>query len=145
MTTEGTNEFLRWNLRGPGGCRHSHGGDIPPDTESAQAEGFSVSILFDALGWLFSGNLFIAGVLVLGAFYLWRGKGYAGSAAAVVGTATGYTLGLLVALAAAIGLGWIEPNPGLISDGIQSVAGPASDIVATGIEVTIESLLEGVR
>lgn len=104
-----------------------------------------MSILFDALGWLFSGNLFIAGVLVLGAFYLWRGKGYAGSAAAVVGTATGYTLGLLVALAAAIGLGWIEPNPGLISDGIQSVAGPASDIVATGIEVTIESLLEGVR
>lgn len=104
-----------------------------------------MSVLFDILGWVFSGNLFIAGVLLLAGFYLWRGKGYAGSAAAVAGTATGYTLALLVALAAAIGLGWIEPNPDLISDGVNAVVGPLSDIITTGFEVAIDSLLEGAR
>jgi len=103
-----------------------------------------VSLLLDGLRAIGAeGNLFIAGVLVVAGFYLLRGKRYAGTAAAAAGTATGYTLALLVALAVSIGLGWIEPNPGLIADGIDAVAGPVAELLATAFEMAIESVVGG--
>ena len=103
-----------------------------------------MSLLLDGLRAIgVRGNLFIAGVLAIAGFYLLRGKRVAGSAAAAVGTATGYTLVLLVALALAIGLGWIEPNPGLIADGIDAVAGPVAELLATAFEMAIESVVGG--
>lgn len=103
-----------------------------------------MSLLLDGLRALgVSGNLFVAGVLLVGALYLFRGKRYAGSAAAAAGTATGYTLALLVALGATIALGWIEPNPDLITDGVSAAVDPLADVATSAIEMVIDTLIAG--
>lgn len=103
-----------------------------------------MSLLLDLLSQLGAGTqLMVAGGLVVSAYYLLKGKKYAGLAAALGGSMVVYGVVVLVALAVAIGLGWLTPNPGLVRDGLDAVVGPVTDLLAAGWEATIEALTGG--
>jgi len=103
-----------------------------------------MSVLLELLSQLGVGaQVMIAASLAMAAYYLLKGKKYAGMAAALGGSMVVYGVVVLVALAVAIGLGWLEPNPGLARDGLDVVFGSASDLLATGWEVAIDALTGG--
>ena len=103
-----------------------------------------MSLLLDGLRAVgVGGNVLIAAMIALAAFYVFRGKRYAGAAAAVGGSITVYTIAVLGALALAIGLGWLEPNPGLVSEALSAVRGPVGDLVGTVVDMAIDSLVGG--
>lgn len=103
-----------------------------------------MSLLLDALRALgVGGNLLVAAILGLAGFYLFRGKRYAGTAAAATGSAAIYGIVVLVALSVSIALGWLEPNPGLITDALGGVVEFGGDLVTGIVRWTLERALEG--
>lgn len=86
-------------------------------------------MILGLLGAVLSGDLLIAAVLVIGIWYLFRGKSAAATVAGVMGTASAVAMGVLAVLALGIALGWFDPNPAKVG----------SDLV-TGAGVVLEAL-----
>ncbi|EMA01825.1 hypothetical protein C437_15436 [Haloarcula vallismortis ATCC 29715] len=102
-----------------------------------------MSVLLDLLSQLgVGGQVMVAGSLVMAAYYLLKGKKYAGMAAAVGGSMVVYGVVVLVALAVAIGLGWLDPNPELMHDALDGVLGPASEMLRDGASATLKAIAE---
>ena len=89
-------------------------------------------ILFELLEWLgVGGSITTAAAIGLVALYARKGANILGFVAAVFGSAVSYLIVSLVALALAIGAGWLDPNPGaFISFG--------TGVLEAGFEVAVD-------
>jgi len=102
-----------------------------------------MSLVLDALARLgASGQVLVAAGMAVSAYYLVRGRRLAGTVAALTGSVVGYTVVLMVALAVAIGLGWLDPRPALITDGVDALVSPiqqfGGDLVAWALRQLAE-------
>ncbi|WP_058365962.1 hypothetical protein [Haloparvum sedimenti] len=67
------------------------------------------------------GQVVTAATLFLGAIYVYRAQAVARIAVAVGGTLAGYALVLLIVLAVATGLGWVDPRPATVFEHARAV------------------------
>lgn len=73
-------------------------------------------------------QLMTAAVLAMAVWYLFRGKSVIGTVIAAVGTATTIMMGTLAVIAISIGLGWFDPQPGVVFDHVATAIAAVKDI-----------------
>lgn len=90
--------------------------------------------MFGLLGVLNLGEqLSAALILIITAWYVVRGKSVAGTVVGIVGTITSIILGVLIALALAIGLGWFDPQPGVFIEDVSAAVGFGIDVAGSTV------------
>jgi hypothetical protein len=90
------------------------------------------SLLTGLLAYLgLGGSVMTGAVLLVVAFYVWRGVSVGRTVATLAGSLAAYALVLLVALGIAIVLGWVDPHPGAAFGDLRVAARAVFD-VATG-------------
>ncbi|QHS17190.1 hypothetical protein GWK26_08565 [haloarchaeon 3A1-DGR] len=96
------------------------------------------SLITGALAYLgLGGSVMTGAVLLVAAFYVWRGVSAGRTLATLAGSLAAYALVLLVVTGVAIVLGWIDPHPGTILGDLRVAlraivdvgTGPARDFV----------------
>ena len=83
--------------------------------------------LLDLIGVGMKGSIGISLTLGLAALYVYRAAALAKLVGALFGTLAGYAVMLCVAAAVAVGLGWVDPNVGVIMAHV-------GEALATGLE-----------
>ncbi|MFD1600170.1 hypothetical protein ACFSBX_14490 [Halobellus rarus] len=95
------------------------------------------SLITSVLAYLgLGGSVMTGAVLLLVAFYLYRGVSAGRTVATLAGSLAAYALVLLVAVGFAIVLGWIDPHPGTAFEDvttavrmlIEAGSGPMGDV-----------------
>ena len=96
--------------------------------------------LLDLLGVGMKGSIGISAVLLMAALYVYRAAAVAKLVGALFGTLVGYAIMLCVAAAAAIGLGWVDPNVGVIMSHVAEGTATALEAGARAVRRITEYL-----
>lgn len=101
-----------------------------------------MSFLLDILREMGVGGQVLTGVMLfVAAFYLIKFVSVGKMVGGMVSSATGYGIVLLVAIGAAIALGWLDPNVGTVSGHISGVTSFVWDLVGDLVVDQIEGVM----
>lgn len=87
-------------------------------------------------------QLVAAAALFLLAFYLLRGLSLAGTVGVAITSGIMYAVVSAVVLGFALGLGWLDPKPGVIHDTISSVQNFVEDALASWLADRISEVVD---
>lgn len=96
--------------------------------------------LLDLLGVGMKGSIGISASLAILALYVWRAAAVARLVGALFGTAVGYVVMLCVASAVAVGLGWVDPNVGVIMAHVGEAIATALEAGGSAVRRIMEYL-----
>ena len=96
--------------------------------------------LLELVGVGLGGQIAISATLVLAALYVYRAAALARLVGALFGTLAGYAIMLCVAAAAAISLGWVDPNVGVITSHVAEALSACLDAVGRAVRELTERL-----